>query len=71
MIESEEGRWLPITPNTPTTDRALVDEIYEFCESYTPVSPQSRIIVRAEPPLLQETSPEAEETSLLSPIDDQ
>lgn len=71
MTQSQEGNWLPIGPDTPTTDPALVDEIYEFCESYTPVTPQSRIIIRTGRLLRQETPPEAEEASLPSSIDDQ
>jgi len=71
MIESQEGKWLPISPDTPTTDPALVNEIYEFCQSYTPISPQSRIIITTEIPLRQEAPEKDEEANLPQPIGDQ
>lgn len=71
MIRSEEGNWLPIGPDTPTTDPALVNEIYEFCESYTPVSQQSRVIITTEIQPRQEGPEETERANLSEPTGDQ
>jgi len=71
MTRAKEGNWLPIGPDTPTTDPVLVNEIYEFCQSYTPISPQGRIIVTTEIPRHQETPEEAGEANLPQPIGDE
>ena len=71
MIQSEEGNWLPIGPDTSTTDPVLVNEIYEFCESYTPGSPQSKIIIVTEILPRQQTIPQAGWANLPQPIADE